>query len=643
MTDDVADAFSRAAYLAEWTRLPTARFEQCYKDVRLSSALAWEVIVAKAPDEPQLEASREAARHKFLGELARVVGNREDLAGRPVEEIQAMLGRVRGYGLLQAMTNQQKGFLTREIFKPLEKVCDASAVVFDRTNLDRLGTAFLVAPDLVMTAAHVVMEPDGTGQGWTRQLKHSLAFRFKSRDSQPDHEFVEILPDSDMPLVCSGDPHGIPPNRMERLLDPPAGQRLDYALVRLAQRVNHVEAVEIDESSRVEQGKVCWAFGYPEGDALMLDVDIVTEINMHAARWLHQANTAAGFSGGCCANHKGRVVGLHEGTLELPNGNGIIRRNRCISMAAIREAQRRNGQDPLKGGTTSDGLEMRSENAVAELYQAGKALAGSERGGRWRELVLAALGVDLETQLALPSFHPWFKQRDVEEWIDNSDPEMRLCLIHGDAGVGKSFCTRILREKLGPRGIDLFAFNPTQLGAMSWRDAISPIMVPEVSDHRTDAASIRYRDFQQVIEEVRRRESGGRPSYVVMDFGPSGDAYRFDGTQWPDLIAALLAAEGVRLMVIGLEDLERAMLIDRLFARPETEPFAQAVAQLQLQHLRQDAFRTYIKALAKARGRPEPVNLNDIVQGVFAPGLRLGNLLTVMAALAAIKYEAAAR
>jgi V8-like Glu-specific endopeptidase len=635
----VAPVTDLASFLADWTELPDGRFARCYIDVRVQTALPWESIVASASGEPILLACREAQAHGFLEELAKSVGTREDLGGRrPIAQIREMLETVRGYGLMQGLTDAVKGLMGEGVLDSVEIVREACAVVFNKKTLDRFGTAFLVAPDLVLTAAHVVLEPQNGD--WGNTLRNDLAFRFKSRNRQGKSSFVEVLAAANNPLVRSGLPHGLPPNKLDLSLGAKAGARLDFALVRLAQRVEHVEAVDITGGGVAEIGRPCWALGFPKGDALNFDVDVVTHVDTDAGRWLHKANTAAGMSGGCCVNHDGYVAGVHEGTLEIPQDGQVVQRNRGVSIEAILAAITSGGSNPLKERSSTPGLELQDASAVTELYRTGARLSGAGRAAPWRQLLSEVLGKDPDTEADLPPFHPWFPQPDAEAWIDKTDPDAKLALIWGNAGVGKSFCARILREKLGPRVVDLFEFSPTQLTAFSWPDAIGPIVATERSDHRTDAASIRYRDFQDVIREVERRAGvGGRTSYVVMDFGPPGETQHFDGTQWMELIAVLLAAEGVRLMIIGLEEFDRTNLIDRLYARPETKPVAQAFADIEIRHLKQNKFREYLQALAKARGTELPANLDQMVEGVYRAG-QLGDTQTVMAALAAIRFEA---
>ncbi len=665
MTDTAAASKGRAAALAEWTQLSDEEFGKCYVAVVGSRpALDWTLVVAMGGANPKRQACEEAERADFLDELARKVANVEHLAQRRAADIAGMLREVRSYGVMQGMTDQQRGLLDANILMSLQKVSEACAMVVSNPGQAHLGSAFLVRDDLVLTAAHVVMDVDLVSDDepcssssrpttdvqpdthqWASRLKEGLAFRFKARENQPRHHMVEVLPAANEPLVCFALPHGRPPNHLEQTLDELSGKNLDFALVRLAQRVGHVSPVEIAEGAAVKKGKLCWSFGYPGGNAIAMGVDIVTDVHEESGRWLHLANAAAGMSGGCCANHEGHVAGLHEGTLNLVAGGAPTMRNRGVSIGAIRKEQRRSGNDPLELKISTLGIELQDAMAVDVFYRVGKRLAGDEHAGQWRVEVKSAFGgIDPEVASSLPAFHPWFARTTVDAWLKDTDANERLCLIHGEAGTGKSFCARLLKEMLDPRKTDLLVFSPTQIIAMDWSDAISQLLVPEESDYRTAAASIRYRDFDQVIREIRRRSTdAGRTCYLVFDFGPGGDGARFVGTQWVEFVAALAGAEAIRVMLIGLDEFERAAMIDRLAARPETENVG--CHELEVLHLRQEEFRTYIKALAAARGWPlSTPDLTRVVASVYRPDAPLPeNMRTLTATLAAIKFEAEER
>lgn len=637
--------YTRAEKLAAWSKLPDGDIGNCYINVRLPQAPVWEVVVATAPAAAlKLAACKAAQDGGFLDQLANSIANWEQRMGRPADDIVTMLDDICHSGFMQGMTDQQRGFMRADILLPLVQARDACAIVF-RTgpaSEQQLGTAFLVRPDMVLTAAHVVMDISDDGRQWKSELKSGLAFRFRARPNQPQQNLVEVKPASNAALVSFALPYGEPPNHLSRSLDAVAAEYLDYALIRLEQRVNHLSPVNVADHATVKQGRPCWAFGYPGGNALMMDVDVVTEVNADSGRWLHCANSAEGMSGGCCVNHEGEVVGLHEGTLEIARSGVRIRRNRGISIGAIRNVQRRGGKDPLAQAASAPGLEFEDAALVDGWYRAGQLLAGDAGAGAWRASVRAALGgLDPEDTAALPEFHPWFARGEVEKWIDSPDPAERLCLVHGEPGVGKSFCIHLLRGKLDPYA-DLVVFNPTQTNDMSWRDATGQASAADASDYRTAAATVRYRAIDSFLGELRERSANGaRTCYVAIDFGPEGRPDRFAGSSWVELVATLAAAGWIRVLLIGLDPYERSVIIERLEARPETEDVA--VTESELRPITATEFRTYAKQLAAARGKKlKEAQLSAFADKAIAAGVP-APMAMVTAVRAAIELEAALR
>ncbi|HEY0661259.1 MAG TPA: serine protease [Lysobacter sp.] len=641
---------SREAVLADWTHLSSERFGDCYSKVCVTErAEAWNVIVAQAGDKPRLRACQQAARGEFLNELAREVADVEHREGRSADDIKDMLERVCSYGVMQGMTDQQKGLMSAEILLKLQQICDASAAVVQQAenNRRRLGTAFLVRPDLVLTAAHVVMglvEKDGA-KSWSEALMEDLAFEFKARSNQPRSAMVTVLASKDAPLVASSLPYGETHQRLETLLDATAGEKLDYALIRLAQRVDHVSPVDIDSAAPVQKDKLCWAFGFPGGNSLMMDVDLVTEVNEASGRWLHRANTDGGMSGGCCVNHEGAVAGIHEGALRLERDGLKTVVNRGVRIDAIRKAQCRNGTDPLKAGLATPGVEFQDPALVSDFYLSGRRQGGPAAVEQWRGQVMDVFGgIDPEGATPPPPFHPWFARKVVDEWIDNDDPNERLCVIRGADGVGKSFCARIMKERIDPRLSDLVAFSPTQTNALDWADVVGRIISTVPSQYRTAAASVRYRDFDEVLRELAQRSVvGGRTCNVVLDFGPPGDLGRFIGTRWVEFAATLAAVDWIRVMLIGLDPSECDAMDNRMNARPETSVVGRR--EVELHHIGRDELRTYLKTLATARGKPvvEP-DLQKVLSEVSQRTLAgPESMRTVVAALEAIRFEATLR
>lgn len=630
-----------AAFLADWTHLSVKDFEGCYRSVYpRGQARSWEVLVADAGEQVILATCSEAAGGGFIDRLGRAVANWEHDQGRDPSEIAAMLDRTSGFGLMQAMTNQQRGFMDASILMPMLQASNACAIVFEAG--EQIGTAFLVRPDLVMTAAHVVMAANGAS--WAHTLRPDLQFSFKARENRSADERVKVLPAPNA-LVDHSPPHGTPPNRLVQSLVSPADKRLDYALIRLAQRVEHVSPIDVDPPATVAMGLPCWAFGYPGGNALKMDVDVVTNDQPGGNRWLHTANAAPGMSGGCCINHLGRLAGIHEGAITTTRAGVSSVQNRGIGIAAIRAAQTAAGKDPMAARSAVIGLEFDDPDMVRGLYRAGMYLASAAFAPTWRAMAKAVfLGADPEHADNLPGFHPWFPRPKFEEWVDRKSPQDRLCLVRGERGVGASFCARILRAKLDPAGLDYFELNPTQVSAMSLGEAFGSGGLDTPSASRTAAANFRYNDVNQLIAGLRRgSDTAPRTCCIAIDFGPVGGPDRLIASKWQECIIALLAEEWIRLVLIGLTEDEQNELIPLLEARPETADIF--VEPITLDPVSLDEFKLYARKLAAARGHPpSPAELRDRLTA-FTGTWRAADkpdppVQTAFLALAAITFEA---
>ncbi|MDE8652512.1 trypsin-like serine peptidase [Novosphingobium album (ex Liu et al. 2023)] len=646
-----------SARLAEWTTLSNGRFGECYVTVKpRGRGRQWEEIVALAKRREKRMACEEAEREGFLDRLTEAVVNWEFRAGRPAADIAQLLDRSSGYGLLQGMTDQQKGFMSAQILMPLLKVSQASAIVFRSDPVQKqIGTGFLVRPDLVLTAGHVALrvmstedgdaEPlagaqdaAGTNGTWSDSLIPGLEFHFTALPGHAANDRFVVRPAAQKPLICSSLPHGTPPDRLDLSTTPPADSRLDFALIRLAQRVEHVDPVEIVDHVTVEEGRACWAFGFPGGNLLMMDVANVAKIEAAAGRWRHFANAAAGMSGGCCVNAEGQVAGLHEGTLELVEGGKRVRYNRGISMAAIRAAQCRGGADPLRQRVVTPGLEFQDSAMVMNLYRAGLDLGAQEAG--WREQCTSAFGHSPLDEAPLPPFHPWFPRIDFERWVDDEDRHARLCLIHGAPGVGKSFTPRILRAKLSALAADLLSLSPTKTTGMAWEDAVSQELAGEDAEYRTAAAAARYTDVDSLIAELRRRSTDRRRKrFVALDFG-RGDAGRLEGTPWFSLVIAMLLNDWIKVLLIGLDEADRNALADHLYDDPVMREIT--TREIELRHIGEAEFIGYAGDLAKARGVSRKMSdIRAFAQSNFVDltGDDRAPLQTVSAALTAIVFE----
>ena len=636
-----------AIYLAEWTKLSADDFKTCYKATYpRGTARSWEELVAAAGAAVIRAACLEAAGTGFLDRLADVVGKWEADAGRDAAEIAKMLTLTSGGGIMQAIINQAKGFLTPESLLAVYNAYDACAMVIGPQG--PRGTAFLVRPDMVLTAAHVVLDCEGedAARTWSERMLDDLLFSFKPRDGGPKNDRVKVRAAARGALVASSKPWGQWPNILNLSLAAPPEPTLDYALIRLAQRVEHVKPVPVDPPAGVEAKRRCWTTGYPGGNAGVVDIDVVVNANAGGGRWLHQANAIQGMSGACCINDLGKLAGIHEGAVTLIQNGAPVTFNRGIGIGAIRDHQKSAaGRDPMLSRIVVQGVEFEDAEMVGELYRAGQRLADAAFAGNWDAAVRAVLGgADPVLAATLPAFHPWFTRDRFEDWIRRAAPRERLCFVSGERGAGASFCKQILKARLDPSGIDYLEINPTQVAAFSPREAIPAAGAGMASPSRTSAADFRYNDANDLIAQLR---GGGQfiagARTIAIDFGPEGGPDRLIGTNWQEFILRLLAEEAVRLVLIGLTRDEQAVLHDLLLDNPATEDIR--AVPIQLAHVTADEFETYAGALADARGvRLKTADLRRKIEPILAeyPYVTPGNtaLQTSFYALAAITLEA---
>lgn len=636
-----------AAYLAAWTQLPPDEFKGCYRSAYPAGlARPWAELVALEGANVIRAACTEAASKGFLDRLAEFVGKWEADAGRDPEEIAAMRTRTGGSGVMQAIIDQAEGMLDPASLLAVYEAYTACAIV--RGPQGFRGTAFLVRPDMVLTAAHVVLDSDDVAgaKTWSNRLLEGLTFSFRPRDGVPGAARAKIYPAPKNALVALSQPWGQWSNKLNCNLTASLDPTFDYALIRLAQRVDHIKPVAVDPPATVEAGRRCWAVGYPGGNAGRVDIKDVVDDNPGGGRWLHRANTVEGMSGGCCINDLGKLAGLHEGAVKVPRDGTLVELNRGIGIAAIRDHQRKiTGRDPMASRIFVPGLEFDDPEMVGDLYRAGLRLADAASAVKWDAAVRAVLrGADPSNPADLPGFHPWFTRDKFEEWVRRAAPRERLCFVSGERGAGASFCKQILRARLDPSGVDYLEISPTQVAAFSPREAIPSADPGTRSPSRTSAADFRYNDANDLIAQLR-----GSSQYIMgtrtvaIDFGSDGGSDRLIGTSWQEFIIRLLAEEAIRLVLIGLTRDEQTVLHDLLVDNPATEDIR--TVHIQLAHVTSDEFESYASSLADARGvklklselrtRTEPI----LGPYPYAPPGNLA-LQTAFFALAAMTLEA---
>ena len=654
---------SDAVRLAAWTRLQPGQFALPYTTLlgAFPNAARWgkleaDLLAANPGADGAaliLAACQEAEGHGFLARLALAIVKCEaDLNGRSAEEGGQLLDTLQVGGEMQAITDAARGLMGWRVIPGMLRAAQACAIVL--RDGQQIGTAFLVRPDLVLTAAHVVLETGKDAKGrpvWREQLRSGLSFSFRAKPGDPEQKRDEV-PAAANGLVAVAVPHGVPPRQLNGSLQQPADTALDFALVRLSRQVTHVVEVDVDTPLDPKQGRLCFVFGFTGGDDLQWDTQTVDKVDPLSGRLLHRANTTPGMSGGCYVGHEGTVVALHEGSIEVladrpepgARGGGKLFDNRGVCLSAIRAMQKKGGSDPLDSRPKSPGVELADPALVRAMYRAGLQLVGPERAEGWSALVQAMLGLVAPAGdgVAFPAFHPWFSRKEVETWIDSRNSAERLCYVYGDEGAGKSFGVEILRAKLTNPNADLVALGGTRTSAWCWHEAIAPIIQKAEPDGRTEAGAIRYDDVPAIVTRLGVAGGAARtlqtPLFVAIDFESAAEGMRFGQSPWLTFIEALAREPWARVMLIGLTEDER----DSVDAILDTIGLAPVL--IRLAHLGEPELKQYLKELLRSRGLPlAPEALRERI-GLLWPmseALRRERpaVQTIAAALTAMMFE----
>jgi len=548
-------------------------------------------------------------------------------------------------GARQALV-QPAGIVGRATSVGMWGVDCATAIVY--RGDDVVGTAFLAAPDLVLTAAHVVVRNNGID--FQPALVDRLAFSFRApgEDMQPP---IWAYPNASNALVDCSMPWGRPPNLLSIAPQEESPKRLDFALIRLDREIRHAKPLNVESPPKPESGDALVILGFPGGTAMRWDRGDVAAVE--SPRLQHRANALSGMSGSCCINVDGRPVALHEGSLATRlfaiGGAQPADVNRAMCLWAIRNAMRAGSADPLQKRNRTPALEFQDEAIVRRWAKAGLRYAPQAMVEQWRLFVQAAIGAQPDETGTVASFHPWFRRDVFEDWIDQhagaGAPKRRLCMVHGNPGTGKTFLASILRKRVPDAVMDAVVISATETTAWSWRDAIESwgVSTDSAGDMRPDAGVATHDEAPNAARRIAnygdrsRDRASAKPLFVFIDFDGTASFPLGEEPPWLPFMSELLGYPWVRLVVTGAPESVASGLIDLMESKNEEGPL-----RITLEHVGRMEFGEFARRLLRKGGPPVPSaqieeatnSLTRILQAFPSP-----DLSTAAAVMAAILLQ----
>lgn len=427
----------------------------------------------------------------------------------------------------------------------LNEVSPNVGLVIDETG-KALGTAFLVGPDLVLTAAHVIWpatdrqvpkpKVDKAKRLWV------VFYGRKRKGKLRERREIRVVDDW---LEDASPPCGTPP---KLALDDGAnaGEQLDFALVRLDERIgDEISYIDISSPPRPITNDSLAVYGYPGGSGAKFSIDLLTGHDDQISRLRSNVSTLEGMSGSPCLTLEGKAIGVHEGTVR--DAAGALKYNRSVYVGRIRKYFRDLGAaDPL---------------------------ASSGRLLRW--LPEAVSDAPLKSLSALPTDsvitatrHPVFGRAKFQEWIDaaRAEPAKRSALIGGADGAGKTFSVYLLAAKLR-RATDLMCVLPPEVirdadaNEIFRRLAEAAAVSLDLSDARTpvrpEAGTLRRDVIPDRLERLQRALTNPGTSnverrlWIAADFGRGEAVWTAASTLWTELLTQASRRLWIRLVIIA--------------------------------------------------------------------------------------------
>jgi len=510
--------------------------------VPLAVIAAWEKFCVNLVERLLLLVSSEALENEDLRRIVHSLGTR--VPGR----IQSVL-RSQGPGLVRTLTHLIRSARATALIRTTS--CHEKAPTY--------GTGFLVGPDLVLTAAHVVaslMDGDVPRAGseqdasieFHNQLEGAGMWPVRSRLRPSPDWLISKSPQDGMGAQIGGNP----PEQ--------TAKALDYALIQLSEPVgSSIGVVDIVDPPHPHKSDRLTVIGYGGGSECLYDDHVIEEHDLVSHRIRHEVSTVEGMSGGPCLDGDGRAVAIHEGSVKV----AAPPYNRAVALGAIRASMCSNGHDPLalRPGTLW-GLQSIAARSAWMSY--GSSLPDLSEVDRtaWHAFIDA-----LDPQ---DSFHPVFGRTDFQDWIDEaslSNSTRRIALISGDKGVGKSFLAEILKARVAVIRAPVIVVSPELVRTKSLIGVLNAVSREAgAKQANLDLLPTRPKDgvlkndvlpdaFNLLNKLIQAKNAGS--FWLFVDVGEDGNLTQDKIADWKQLVSAAETTTWLRMSMVGINNSHR--------------------------------------------------------------------------------------